>query len=264
MKCNICKSTASFLFKTIIMSKYDVEYYRCVNCDFIQTEKPFWLKEAYGETITNLDIGYVTRNLSFAETTRMLIRQRFNKKASFIDYGGGYGMFTRLMRDQGFSFYLEDPYCENIFAKQFHTGLLPKETKFELLTAFEVFEHLDNPIEEIDKMFAHSSSILFSTELQPNNLTKKAEDWWYFTPETGQHISLYTYKTLDFIAKKYNVNLYSNNYNLHLFTDKKFSVNPLKFISLYKYYKDKLFNMHFQNKNSLLQSDYALIKKINK
>lgn len=114
------------------------------------------------------------------------------------------------------------------------------------------------------KLFAYSSSKLFSTELQPNTPPKKAEDWWYFTPETGQHISLYSYKSLEFIAKKYNLNLYSNNYNLHLFTDKKFSVNTLKFIALYKYYKDKLFNRHFQNKNSLLQSDYALIQKLNK
>jgi hypothetical protein len=43
-----------------------------------------------------------------------------------------------------------------------------KNEKVALLTAFEVFEHLDEPIKDINTMFEQSDNILFSTLLIPN------------------------------------------------------------------------------------------------
>lgn len=56
MKCSICFKENNILFKRLILNKYQVNYYKCTDCDFIQTEKPFWLKEAYNNAITDLDI----------------------------------------------------------------------------------------------------------------------------------------------------------------------------------------------------------------
>jgi hypothetical protein len=260
MNCNICNSETIVLFSTLVMNKHQVKYHKCTKCDFIQTEKPYWLEEAYSSAISTLDIGYVTRNISLSERVSSVIKSGFNTNADFLDYGGGYGLFVRIMRDKGLHFLLEDPYCQNIFAKHFNTTDFAEKKKFELLTAFEVFEHLENPLAEIDMMFARSSSILFTTELQPNNVTK-VSDWWYFMPEAGQHISLYSLKSLQFLAEKYNCNLYSNNYNLHLFTPKKFTFNLVKFYSLIHNYKDKFFSRNFQNKKSLLQKDFTHIQK---
>ncbi len=50
-------------------------------------------------------------------------------------------MFVRLMRDNGFDFYRSDRQCENLFAKGFEASL-DVSPSYELLTAFEVFEHL--------------------------------------------------------------------------------------------------------------------------
>ncbi|PKP59337.1 MAG: class I SAM-dependent methyltransferase [Candidatus Altiarchaeales archaeon HGW-Altiarchaeales-1] len=192
MTCKICNSDTNEVFEAKILNSYNVKYYKCKHCGFIQTEKPYWLNEAYSSAISSLDVGLVSRNLSFVPITASIIEKYFKVNGKFLDYGGGTGLFVRLMRDKGFDFYRQDIYCENLFAQNFDINDLDdKKIKFELLTAFEVFEHLKDPLIEIEKMFKLSDSILFSTELQPlENVTP--DNWWYFVPETGQHISFYS------------------------------------------------------------------------
>jgi hypothetical protein len=261
MKCKICAEESAPVFKAKVLYSYDVQYYKCGNCKFIQTERTFWLEEAYHSAITSLDIGYATRNVMFSEIVSSIIKFLFDKKSRFLDFGGGYGLFVRLMRDRGFDYYRQDLFCENIFSTFFDLGdVIRPETKFELLTAFEVFEHLDDPLSEIQTMLGFSDSILFSTELQPHNDLSNASDWWYFVPETGQHVALYNIDTLRFIARKLNLNLYSDYGNLHLLTRKKFRLNYIKYISWAHRNYNGLFSRHFRNRKSHLQADFQFIK----
>lgn len=55
-------------------------------------------------------------------------------------------MLVRVTRDLGFDFYWHDKYCDNIFAKHFVAN---RESRFALLTAFEVFENLVDLLSEI-------------------------------------------------------------------------------------------------------------------
>ncbi len=224
--CSICNNKRHLIFSTKILNKYIVDYFKCEVCEFIQTEEPYWLSESYHNAIASMDVGLVNRNLLFSDIGKKIIVQNFNYQNIFLDYAGGYGLFVRLMRDKGFNFYRQDIYCENIFAINFDLQDLQASQKFELVTAFEVFEHLTNPLLEIEKIFNFSESILFSTELKPEISIKSTKDWWYFVPETGQHISLYSLKTLNMIALHFNCNFYTNGTTLHLFTKKKFKNNP--------------------------------------
>lgn len=228
MICKICNNSVVPIFKTIILNKYNVEYYQCNNCQFIQTEEPFWLKEAYESAITKLDIGLVSRNVHFSNVIEdWLLREVFNPNGIFLDYAGGYGLFVRLMRDKGFDFYREDLYCENLFADYFDLIDKPFNQKFDVITAFEVFEHLENPIDGLKKMLAYSDTIIFSTELQPSiNLNPIA--WWYFVPQTGQHISLFSYASLQRLASLENLTLYSNMKNMHILSRKQLPFNPFE------------------------------------
>ena len=65
------------------------------------------------------DTGIIKRNILLAKRTSAILFFLFNKKESFLDYGGGYGLFVRLMRDGGFNFYWNDPFTENLFARGF-------------------------------------------------------------------------------------------------------------------------------------------------
>lgn len=228
MICKICGSAAPVLFnsKTTILQKYPIDYFRCSKCDFIQTEKPYWLEEAYNSPITSLDIGLISRNIAISRPLSSLIHSFFNKDGAFLDYGGGYGMLVRMMRDSGFNFYRFDSYCDNLFARHFDLSDTPIR-KFELLTAFELFEHLENPLEELQKMLQFSDSVFFSTELAPNTKLSSPDDWWYFAPETGQHIALYSEKSLRALAAKVDCNYYTDGRTLHLITRRK--LNPTMF-----------------------------------
>jgi hypothetical protein len=97
-----------------MLGKYEAKYYQCSDCQFIQTEEPFWLEEAYKDAITKLDIGLVYRNENITPIISTIIQLLFSKSKRFIDYGGGYGLFVRMMRDRGFDFYRQDIYCENL------------------------------------------------------------------------------------------------------------------------------------------------------
>ena len=226
--CKICGSNTTKIFSGKILNKYEIDYFQCVDCGFIQTEKPFWLNESYSSAIASTDIGLVSRNIGFQNITSWIIIHYFDCMSKFLDYAGGYGLFVRLMRDKGFDFYRQDVYCENYFAKYFDVDERNLRTKFELVTAFEVLEHLVDPVNEITKIFEYSDVIFFSTELQPQNQLNSTVDWWYFAAETGQHISFYTVKSLQIIAKKMNCDLYSNNSSLHILTKRKLNSNPFQ------------------------------------
>lgn len=251
--CKICNSENFKIFDSNILNKYRVSYYKCGTCDFVQTDNPFWLNEAYSSAITSQDIGLLNRNIYFAPLVSCLIKFFFDSRGKFLDYGGGYGVFVRIMRDLGFNFKRFDIYCDNLFAVGFDCA---EDEFFELIVSMEVFEHLVDPLSEFENMLNKSSNIFFTTELQPVNWNNSS-DWWYVMPETGQHISLYSSATLIFIAKKYNLNLYSNGKNFHLFTKKKINQSLFKLISNRHVYI--ILNKLFYKKSSLLWSDYSEI-----
>jgi hypothetical protein len=219
MICKVCSAETNPFAKALVLKKYNVEYFRCDNCGTIQTEYPFWIEDAYSKAITISDVGLVQRNINLSKVTRTIITLLFNPKMKFIDYGGGYGLFVRIMRDHGLNFFRIDKYCENLFAKGFDADL-ENNDGYELVTAFEVFEHLLEPLDTIKELLEISNNILFSTLLIPDD-NPKPEEWWYYGLEHGQHMILYTKKALTIIANRFNLNLYSKGNELHLLTKKK-------------------------------------------
>jgi hypothetical protein len=176
------------------------------------------------------DTGIMFRNDYMSNVTSAIIRCYFDKKGTFLDYSGGYGVFTRLMRDIGYNFLWHDLFTQNVLARGFEYD---KRTapNLELVTNFEAFEHFLHPIEDIEKILKLSDNILLTTSLAKIP-APAPQDWWYYGLEHGQHISLYRKETLRFIAKKYNLNLYSHR-TVHLLTKKKLFL-PL-FIAIVRY-----------------------------
>ncbi|MCJ7547021.1 MAG: class I SAM-dependent methyltransferase [Deltaproteobacteria bacterium] len=251
MGCKICLSKTSLFASAKALNRYRINYYLCGHCGFIQTEEPYWLHEAYGEAINSTDVGLVGRNVTIAKRAKALISLFFNSDGKFLDYGGGYGLFVRLMRDSGFNFYWYDKFSPNLFARGFEAPLVNPE-QYELVTAFEVFEHLANPMDEIERMLEFSTHILFSTELVPPDRPKPGQ-WWYYAPEHGQHISFYTLQSLPILAKKFHLNIYSNGRSFHLLTKKKISSFVFRFVSFNKL--AQIFDFIWKRK-SLLENDY--------
>lgn len=191
-----------------------IQYFRCAHCGFIRTEPPDWIKEAYSEVIPSSDIGSVHRSLMAARVAAGLILTAFNPHSQFIDEGGGYGLFVRLMRDEGFDFWWSDPYCKNLFAMGYEAT---PEKQYELLTAFEVFEHFLDPEAELARLRKRAKAILLSTTLLPDPVPHP-NDWPYFGCEHGQHLSLYTAEALHQLARRQGLVVTIGPREFHLLT----------------------------------------------
>ena len=254
MHCKICNNISVPFNKATILDKYSVQFFQCTNCHFIQTEDPYWLNEVYSEAINESDVGLVDRNIRLAKATYNIIHLFFDKKKEYLDYGGGYGLFVRLMRDAGIQFYRYDIYCRNLFAIGFDV-CLDNRKQFELITSFEVFEHLVDPVGVINELLGYSNNIFFSTRLVPSSNPKPIE-WWYYGLDHGQHISLYTRDSLEILAKKFNLSLSTDGTFLHLLTEK--SIPPLLFRIAAHRKLGKLINSSLKKK-SLIPEDYEKI-----
>lgn len=218
--CPICSSKAYKAYESKIMDKYTAEYFFCEKCAYLFISKPNWLEKAYENSITLEDTGILYRNNIISHKLARILFTYFNN-GKYLDFAAGTGLMTRLMRDIGFDFSWYDKYTENFFAKGFEGDF---SKKYEVVTAFEVFEHLENPLEEIENMLALTSTIIFSTRVLPDNIPKPT-DWDYYGLSHGQHISFYSFTTLNTIANKYGLNYY-NILDLHIITDK--TIDPSK------------------------------------
>lgn len=251
MKCKLCNENNQVIFESKILNKYDIKYYHCNNCGFVQTEEPYWLEEAYQESINISDTGYMARNLLISQKLTVFLSIFFDNKSKYLDYAGGYGVLVRIMRDIGYDFYWDDKYTINIFAKGFEY----ENQEYQAITTFESFEHFVNPINEIREMLKISNNIIFSTEVLKENVPAP-DEWWYYGLEHGQHISFYSEKSLAYIAEYFNLK-YTNLGCFHLFSEKKvpfYLKILLKFSQfgldslLAKYLKSKTWEDHLKMK----------------
>lgn len=183
--CNICQAPTREAFRHQIRDRHLITYFHCSQCGFLQTEEPFWLTEAYERPINVSDTGYVSRNVYLARRTLGLFFFLFKASDTFLDYAGGYGLLTRLMRDYGLNFLWTDPYTPNLFAQGFEYH----GEKIAALTCFECFEHFSQPLAEIEQLLKISDTIFFSTKVLPATLPDG--NWDYYGFNHGQHLSFY-------------------------------------------------------------------------
>jgi 2-polyprenyl-3-methyl-5-hydroxy-6-metoxy-1,4-benzoquinol methylase len=131
-----------------------------------------------------------------------------------------------MMRDYGFDFYWQDKYCNNLLAQGFE--YIKDSSEYDAVTAFEVLEHVTNPVEFIKNAMLETGTdtIIFSTLLYEGP-PPNPNDWWYYAFQTGQHIGFFQKKTLKIIGEKLRLNFYSAN-KIHILSRKKISETLLK------------------------------------
>ena len=270
--CKICNQASNKFDANVILNKYDVNYWHCPKCGFVQTDDPFWIEEAYRtfygyECSSEMSFSFFKTTLiqnNIENANILCFFMRFIPNGICMDFGGGKGVLTRIMRDYGFDFYHYDKYCENEFAIGFEADI---SKKYTLVTAFEVFEHFSNPLEEIDELMNMTDVLFFSTCLITPD-PPLIKDWRYYDPNSGRHISFYSLKTLNFLAKKFGCQLLTNGYNLHILSKTPISMKFFKLLGIYNRIRNKLDITRKFKKEAKTSDDYELavsqiIKKIN-
>lgn len=228
VRCSITGSLMRPVFSEIVLGKYDVSYYYSEESGLLRTEKPYWLGESYQDAISCTDTGLVSRNNSNSKVLEVILECLNLGKGVYLDIAGGYGLLTRLLRDKGFDCYTTDRYCENIFAKSFEP--IPG-FKADAMFAFEVLEHLEDPFQFLNEMFElyNCRTLIFSTVTFFGEVPPR--DWWYFSFETGQHISFYQPRTLSLLAERLGCKYFKLDENFHIISD--IQLNPLAKLVLF-------------------------------
>jgi SAM-dependent methyltransferase len=201
--------------RRLAISGCPVYYRRCQHCAFTFTNAfDLWTKENFRQHIYNE--LYVTVDPDFVELrpsgNAKLIAESFQASRlslQILDFGGGTGLLARRLRDQGFSATTYDPFS--------NFDVMPSD-KFDLISCFEVLEHVPFPTETVAGMVSllkSSGAILFSTLLQPSVFEQIGLNWWYASPRNG-HVSLYSTPSLAHLFKRHDMKVASFSEGLHI------------------------------------------------
>lgn len=199
INCRLCDGLSAYIFSKIVLEKYNVKFYKCEQCKSLQTENPYWLEESYQDWATKYDTGIYSRVIK-TFLVSFIICKIFKLK-NILDFGGGDGLFCRIMRDYYFNCFSYDKFSKNTYSKGFveKNFLTP-----DLVTSFEAVEHFSKPSEEFLKIFnLKPKMFLLTTGIYQD----QDKNWNYLEEDSGQHIFFYSKETLEFIAKKYNYNI---------------------------------------------------------
>jgi len=198
-----------------------VYYHRCPACGFIFTTtfdsftNDDFRREIYNDQYARFDPDYLDiRPKTNAEYLAKIFGG--SKDISILDYGGGSGKLAGHLRAQGFT--RVDTY--DPFVPEFATR---PQGRYDLLLAFEVVEHSPRPKETFADMLSFVNKpgmALFSTAIQPPDLTQTGGVlWWFVAPRNG-HCSIHTSQSLEILARQFGMRTVSTPAKIwHLLLD---------------------------------------------
>lgn len=200
--CRLCGFPVDKRLSLRVLDKYDVDYLVCQNCESLQTSTPFWLSETYSGLLPNLDFGAARRALRSCAVVLLASKTlAMSRSSQLLDFGGGDGFVCRSLKDVGFRAFVYDKFATNTYADGFRGN--PDE-QYDIVCAFEVWEHLERPNEEIERLFSKRPKlVIVSTELYEG----QGSDWGYLGPGQGGHVFFYSKQAMSLIASKYGYDL---------------------------------------------------------
>jgi FkbM family methyltransferase len=199
------------------LSGTPIYYYSCEVCEFCFAPE-------FGQwTLADFEAQIYNDNYISVDPDYLSIRPSNNAKALIgafgaqkdgirhLDYGGGNGLLTRLLKEAGWNSTSYDPFVDR-------TTNLDDLGTFNLITAFEVFEHVPNVkslANNLSSLLEANGMVLFTTLLIDGNINlNKRINWWYASPRNG-HISLFSSESLRWFAKQVGLNYHKFTPGLH-------------------------------------------------
>ncbi len=189
---------------------WTVDYRQCMDCGL--TYAPWmlsWSPDRFARDIYNaayLDADPDASG-SRAENNAAMLMARFRMidPGRHLDYGGGDGTLSRILREAGWKSESYDP---------FHGDERPSG-RFDLITAFEVIEHVADVqrfVDDVRSMSEEKAGFWGTTLLHDG--VKDVTKSWYVAPRNG-HVMIHTRKSLGRLLNKAGYLLSNNDQLMH-------------------------------------------------
>jgi SAM-dependent methyltransferase len=205
--------------KVLPLAGVPVYYALCGTCGFCYApEIAAWPLKEFEDRIYNADYAAVDPDYREVRprTNAAMLRATFGEPGRAIrhlDYGGGSGLLAATLRESGWQSASYDPFVDR-------DTRIDTLGRFDLITAFEVFEHVPDVsrlMETLQALLAPGGMVIFSTLLSDGHLYPKQRiTWSYVAPRNG-HISLYSRTSLAVLGRRYGWNFASFSELLHVF-----------------------------------------------
>ena len=220
-KCRVCQGETRF-FDAATVLEFEVRYVICNHCKSVQVSDPYWLADAHSEAISDLDVGLVSRTTVASRLIIAFFKLQRIRQVSGIDWGGGTGLLTRMLRDSGLDVYSYDKYANQVLASVFIVDELSSKLELTFASAIECFEHLTNPIYDLGSVSFGKDFLILTTETLPDPTPLPSlKSWWYFMPESGQHVTFASTEGLRIFGRNLGFEFYLRVGDMHFFARKK-------------------------------------------
>lgn len=222
MKCYLCKQKR--LEESLLKNGYQL--FRCKNCglifyDFKRDYKRFLEKQyakGYFTGKPRLDsyFNYGKDKANIVKNMRWYLKETlpFKKKGKLLDVGCAYGYFMEVAKEAGFEVFGVDPsdyavkQAKKKFGKKVKKTFLSevnfREKSFDVVTLFDVFEHLKDPWQDLEKVrrILKDNGILIIATGDTGSLWAKitGRRWTFWNPP--QHIFYFNQENITKILKE--------------------------------------------------------------
>ena len=95
----------------------------------------------------------------------------------------------------------------DIYDKFFFKDESYKQNRYDIIISTEVFEHLENPLNEIESLLSildRDGLLIIMTNFHDSNI-EKFKKWWYVRDLT--HVVFYTLETFEYLAKQFKLEI---------------------------------------------------------
>ncbi len=225
MKCYVCGHQM-----TVDMKKNGYSIYRCGMCGLRKTEleKPYelFVKEYYtkkfftGDPTKSAFVNYKDDKRFIVKNMKQFLSRimKYKSKGRLLDVGCALGFFVELARRHGFDAYGFDPSSYAVQEAKKLDGeskikegtifsVVYPEKSFDVITLFDVFEHLEDPgqdIEKLSKFLKDDGIIVIATGDTESVMAKVLKRrWTFYIPP--QHLFFFNKKTITTLLHKHRL-----------------------------------------------------------
>ena len=211
-KCLICQSDQ---LKKLAAYYEKHRLIKCTACSFVFMElipSLETLNNHYGK-YSYASEGYLSPQTIKSYNKLLDEFEKYRSTNKLLDVGCGRGWFLQEAKKRGWKVYGTEysetavQLCRDNGIEMISGKLEPdsfEKNEFDIITSFEVIEHINNPLEELENIhgFLRKDGLFYCTTPNFNSLLRYYLKEKYNVIEYPEHLSYYTKKTLNNVLKK--------------------------------------------------------------